>query len=105
MVKEILIAVGTDLPEHIFHVDQTATTPEQRKEEDRSVPETDAVVEHNQNESRKDHMDRQKDVKIVNDSKLGTDSQDKVNIGAQYTENRQECFDALAESQELWDRR
>lgn len=96
--REKLTGVGTSLPELIVYLDQAAIIPaEERKNEDKSVADTVAVVQYNGKELQKYNMETHKEVETVIDSMLNTDWRDLVNIGAKYAENRQEVLDTLAE--------
>lgn len=99
-----LIGVGFDLPEVIVKLDQAATIPlKETKMQGESVGDNIAPVQYKENESREDHMDRQKEMETVSNNNMDTGWRENGNIGSQYTENRQENLDTLAKFQESWD--
>lgn len=63
--------VGTDLLDLIVHLDQaTSILPEGIKEDNTYVPDNVAAIEYKEGEWQDDQMDRQKEVKTVNDNEV-----------------------------------
>lgn len=48
-------------------------------------------------------MDRSKEIETINDDEWDVDRRDKVNIGAQYVDNRQEVLDTLVKFYQMFD--
>lgn len=76
----------------MVHLDKAAINLAKMRgeKEDKSVTVTVTAVQYKEKESQDDQMDRKKEVETVDDNKLDTDGQGKVNIKEKYTDHRQD---------------